>query len=405
MHDLRKMDLIHNLDSNYVELLGAKDIDARVIKTSSWEDYTVKDVNLLHELLPQIVSKDYFSPDYFIWRNFLYRYLQAHVDFDATNKYTLLIKRKDRRFFQIYNDTSFAAAAAFKALNTDRTPIFENVNMSDVSKVIEVLHMILDDARTLNKYLLNNEVFTKVINIMLESDNQAVHFSAFRVYVLRKRTLGFLDKDLEERILPRLQAWSRSMIESFDLLCSIIGEDNSLFEFYSEPVRNILIRLCQKFEEFLIGRSLFTCRIQEIIQQDLNMCNTLTDKFVRDFVVSTPLYEATTFSPYTMYNLLYYYYKVEDSLLDTYILFAVGDRLFKQAIAKMDDLYHYLTTSHLGEECLNMMRIYLSNMNLERDEYVYYINNYISDLNERGFFTNSEMEGEFYENKRENREY
>lgn len=394
MPDLKRMNFGNiNSDEQEFDIFQEYDTDAKVVRTSSWEDYKVENADLLHELLPTIVNNDYFSPDYFIWRNFLYRYLQSHVDSDATNKYTLLIKRKDRRFFQIYNETSYAAAAAFKALNVDRTPIFENVNMSDISKVIEVLHMILDDSKNLNKYLLDNAIFEKVINIMLESDNQAVHFGAFRVYVLRKRTLGFTDKKLEDKILPKIRAWSTSMLESFDLLCSIIGSKNKLFEFYSDNVRRILVRLTEQFEKFLTGDSFYVCRVQSIIQQDLEKCNTLTDKSVRDLISNTPLYESTTFDPYTMYNLLFYFYKVEDSLLDTCILFAVGDRLFKQAINKMDDLYYYLSTSNIGEDCLNMMRIYLSNMNVTNDEFIYYMNNYISSLYERGFLTSDEMEG------------
>lgn len=397
MGDLRALSFDHHLDyDGYLEraLVGNVNIneDARVVSYSMHEDYKVADKDKLHNMLPEIIGKDYFSPDYLVWRNFLYRYLQSHADPEATNTYTLQIIHKDRRFREIHNPTSFAAAAAFKALNTDMTPIFQDVTMSDISKVIENLHMILDDERNLRKQLLDNAVFENVIDALLNSDSPAMHFSAFRVYVLRKRTLGFTDKKLEEKIKPKIEAWSEQMLFSFDELRQIIGEDNKLFEFYSPQVRNIFVRMTQQFVSYLTGDSLFVCRIQEILKDDLASCNSLTDAYVREFISNMPLYEPAIFNPYTLYNLLYYFYKVEDSINDACVLFAVGDRLFKQAIKKMEELYDYLTKNDIGEECISYMKIYLSNAHLHNDEYAAAMNDYLYSLNERGLISNQVLE-------------
>ena len=376
MSDLRKMNF-----------------DTAEVRQATWDEYQVAKPKKLQESLPLIVGRDFLDPAYFIWRNFLYRYLQAHISSEATNKYTLMIKHKDRRARQLYNTTSYAALASFKAMSTVSTPVFNNVTMSDISKVIETLKMILSSAKQLNGYLLNDSMFKNVIISMLLMDNQAVHFSAFRVYILRKRIFGFVDKELEALIEPKILSWSHDMLAAFDDLKDIIGPDNKIFEFYSEPIREILVRMTETFHTFLMGDKFNCSPIQMIYQDSLTGCNDLTKSFVNDLVSNSPLYEGTTFDAYTVYNLLYFFYHDEEnSLCDTCILFVVGDRLYKQAIHKMDKLYNYLTTTDLGEECMTLMGVFLTNQTLHPDEYAQRMNEYLESLLERGFITYTTLE-------------
>lgn len=362
------------------------------VTVSSWEDYSVVDKNKLHTLLSEITKKNYYSPDYYIWRNFLYRYLYSHTDEFATNTYASVIKNKDLRATQIYNKTSFAALAAFKALNTDRTPIFNNVTMSEVSSVTEHMKIFIDDFPSLRKQLLDNNIFSNIIYSMLNMEDLSVHFSAFRVYILRKRYLGFRDIEIEQAIKPKITKWINQMFIAFEDVQYLIGDSKKLFEFYTDSVKKVLKRLTDYFLYYLSAEPGETKLIQNLVMSDLDNCNNLTASYVQEFMSKSPVFESIIYSPYYVYNLLYYYYSDNSDVTDTCVLFAMGDRLFKQAMNKIDDTYYYLINTDIGMECINLMHMYLNNLHMDEYDYKQQMNNYLDNLYERGFISRRTLE-------------
>lgn len=70
----------------------------------------------------------------------------------------------------------------------------------------------------------------------------------------------------------------------------------------------------------------------------------------------------------------------------------MGDRLFKQAMNKIDDTYYYLINTDIGMECINLMHMYLNNLHMDEYDYKQQMNNYLDNLYERGFISRRTLE-------------
>lgn len=371
------------------------------VTLASWEDYLVKDKEKLHSLLPIIANKDYYSPDYFIWRNFLYRYLQANVDKFATDGFMETIQLKEERINDFNNSTSYTANATLTAMRTVSTPIFDGITRAQIDTLIDCLKIVIDDANDFGKTIRDNKLFFDIASEMLLSDDLSQYYAVFRVYVLRKRTLGFRDKRLEEMIAPKFALWAETLITSFDELSAIIGDDNTLFEFYTPGVRTVITRMLKASYEFLLGSTIEFTPILEIYGKELSEFNSITGDSLKDLIESTPLYEAAVFEPITVYNLLYMF--LIDTSCEHYNdmlnIFAVGTRLYNAALRKLVSVYKYLTDTNIGKECITLMDLYLSNLNISQEEYSANMHEYLEDLYDRGLINAIELEEKINEIK------
>lgn len=366
------------------------------IKIVSGEEYLLKNVPDLHTKIEEVMQLEHYHPKYFLWRVFLYQYFYSNCDLIASERFSKTFLSNDRAAYIIpTNVTSNTIRSYISSTRTTSRAIFNGITGYDFTNVLQAASHFISNDKILLNIIKDNEVFKKEVQNAININTFHSIYIAYFLMIYRLRSFQYWDTELAQKLLPKWMQWCNAYKQYFYEIQKMIGDRDSIYFFYNNECKTIQFRLLDFSIETLTSAEIKN--VSSIYDKEFNQLNSLSKDLLIDFVRSFPLYITLTFDLYDTWNMLYDFYTNENqTILQYYRLFLIGERLYKKNLRAIKDLNYYIRRNDIGLQCINLKKLELFNSNIDINEADVKLNEYFNDLVSRGIIDSNRREEVLY---------
>lgn len=366
------------------------------VKVASGKDYLLPDCPDLQSKIEEVMQLEPYHPKYLVWRVFLYTYLFSGYDIDMAEQFLKDFFYKDRKAYYVpTNETSKTITSYITRTRTTSKSIFNDITAYDFTKVIQASDIFINNQKTLFRAIESEEEFK--IEVMNAINRNTFHsiYIAYLLVICRMRLFGFWDNDLVQNLYPKWIQWCDAYKQCFQELQKILVNNLSLYTFYGDNCKSILIRLLDYSIITLTDADIAKATV--IYGNELDQIDSLSRSLVIDFCSNFPLYVSFPFDLEKTWDILYdFYTKENQTILDYYRLFLISKHLYNKNMRAIENLRRYLCRNDIGLECIKMKKTELFNANIPLDEADFLLHKYFDDLVARGIIASNRREEVLY---------
>ena len=200
----------------------------------------------LENLIPKIVECDYWSPDFQAWEPFLTSYLMSGANPPLASAWLKKLGEKIELFEPEENQYSAIYSEVVSSRRSKKVELFVDYSWPQLVEFSERCATYINNEKTIMKFLYDADRYNKLLSTLLEVkyEDGRSKYLAHAIYLYRHCMLNKhpATTAIKQELEKQINYYVERFVNVFDSVASFPDDNKDAYQWYTDPVKNILCR-------------------------------------------------------------------------------------------------------------------------------------------------------------------